>query len=69
MEEEQARFPKGVNDDVLDAEAYQNQIAEMSIKDDTYKQDPHQPQSEYEGGDNTPKTNPVMPNKDELGVM
>lgn len=51
LEEEQARFPKGVNDDVLDAEAYQNQIIEEYQKKKAYQQKSYQPQSEYEGGE------------------
>ena len=51
LEEEQARFPKGINDDVLDAEAYQNQIIEeYTSKKEGYKQKPHNPSTEYEGG-------------------
>jgi len=50
LEEEMARFPKGVNDDVVDATAYQNQIVEeVNKRNEGYKQKPHIPSTEYEG--------------------
>ena len=47
LEEEELDFPKGVHDDVIDAAAYQIQIAAKPDKDE-YVQPPYQPSGMYE---------------------
>lgn len=47
LEEEQISFPKGVHDDVLDAEAYQLQIAKQPDKEVRFKQSEYQTFTPY----------------------
>ncbi len=49
LEEEEARFPKGVNDDTLDSAAYQLQIAQQPESRKPYKQKPYESTFESEG--------------------
>jgi len=49
LEDEALTFPIGLHDDVLDATAYQNQIAEAPFETKPFKQEPYQPRDEFDG--------------------
>ena len=57
LEEEAMDFPKGIHDDVIDAAAYQSQIAQKPFNGEEYKQPAYEPISVFEGGQHQQEEN------------